>query len=133
MAVEVVKNNEPEDLLQSENPLSDEQRQRLIDIIKLFPNSAIESLGGTSIFCHTIDVGTAEPVKYRFYCLPVCSGNRLNMEFIDGNGEEANSKMRLCLDARKVNEVTKMAAYPLLLIDGIFSRLDKTRFISTVH
>ncbi|XP_070141639.1 uncharacterized protein [Drosophila kikkawai] len=39
-------------------------------------------------------------------------------------------KVRLCLDSRKVNAVTKKDAYPLPQIDGILSRLPKALFIS---
>lgn len=41
-------------------------------------------------------------------------------------------KVRLCLDARKVNSVTVKDAYPLQLIDGILSRLPKARFITSL-
>lgn len=41
-------------------------------------------------------------------------------------------KVRLCLDARKLNSVTVKDAYPLPLIEGIFSRLPKARFISSL-
>lgn len=150
MVEEVVENNEPRDLLKVEHPLSDEQRQRLNDILNQFPNSATEGLGSTNIICHSIDVGTAEPVKQRFYPVSPAVQEQMFSE-IDrmiklGVIQESdsswsspmamvkkpNGKIRLCLDARKVNEVTKKAAYPLPLIDGILSRLDRTRFISTV-
>lgn len=40
------------------------------------------------------------------------------------------NKVRLCLDARKVNNVTKKDAYPLPSIEGIFSRLPKANIIT---
>lgn len=40
------------------------------------------------------------------------------------------NKVRLCLDARRVNAVTKKDAYPLPNIDGIFARLPKANIIS---
>ncbi|XP_059222594.1 uncharacterized protein K02A2.6-like [Stomoxys calcitrans] len=39
-------------------------------------------------------------------------------------------KVRLCLDARKINAVTKKDAYPLPSIEGIFSRLPKANIIT---
>lgn len=41
-------------------------------------------------------------------------------------------KVRLCLDSRKVNEVTQKDAYPLPHIDGILSRLPRAEFISSL-
>ena len=40
------------------------------------------------------------------------------------------NKIRLCLDARKLNLVTKKDAYPLPNIGGIFARLPKANLIS---
>lgn len=39
-------------------------------------------------------------------------------------------KVRLCLDARRINDWTKKDAYPLANIDGIFSRLPKANLIT---
>lgn len=43
-----------------------------------------------------------------------------------------NGKIRLCLDARKLNEVTVKDDYPLPLIEGLLSRLDQTKYISSI-
>lgn len=40
------------------------------------------------------------------------------------------NKVRLCLDARRVNQVTKKDSYPLPNIEGIFTRLPKANIIS---
>lgn len=45
---------------------------------------------------------------------------------------KSNGKVRLCLDARKVNEVTIKDAYPLPIIDGLLSRLSVTNYITTL-
>lgn len=150
MVEELVDDKVPECLSKIEHTLSDEQRRRLVEIINQFPNSATEGLGRTNILCHTIDVGTAEPVKQRFYPVSPAVQQQMYSEIermlklgviqeSDSSWsspmamvKKPNGKIRLCLDARKVNEVTKKAAYPLPLIDGILSRLDRTKFISTV-
>lgn len=41
-------------------------------------------------------------------------------------------KVRLCLDARKINEETAKDAYPLPNIEGIFARLPKANIISKI-
>lgn len=40
------------------------------------------------------------------------------------------NKVKICLDTRKVNAVTKKDAYPLPSIEGIFSRLHKANIIT---
>jgi len=45
---------------------------------------------------------------------------------------KSTGKVRLCLDARELNKVTKKDAYPLPLIEGLLGRLDQTKFISAI-
>ncbi|XP_065356057.1 uncharacterized protein LOC135950441 [Calliphora vicina] len=104
-------------------------------------------LGRTTLITHEIDVGDSKPIKQRFY--PVSPAvEKLMYKEIDrmlelGVIEESTSawsspmrlvvkpnKIRLCLDARKLNNVTKKDAYPLPNIEGIFSRLPKANLIS---
>lgn len=56
------------------------------------------------------------------------------MEFTgdDGNLTKANGKSRLCLDARRINSLTVKDAYPTPLINGILSRLNETKYISSI-
>lgn len=130
-----------------EYPLGMTQRQQLATVIQLFPNFDKEGLGRTSLIKHTIDVGSCTPIKQRFY--PVSPAvEKLMFQEIDrmlalGVIEPSNSpwsspmrmvvkpnKIRLCLDARKVNQVTRKDAYPLPNIEGIFSRLPKANIIT---
>lgn len=41
-------------------------------------------------------------------------------------------QVRMCLDSRKVNELTKKDSYPLPLIDGLLGRLSETKYISSL-
>ncbi|XP_036346299.1 uncharacterized protein K02A2.6-like, partial [Rhagoletis pomonella] len=128
-------------------PLTDSQKQQLEAVKLLFPNFEIQGLGRTGLIQHHIDVGGAKPIKQRYY--PVSPAvEKLMFDEVDrmmklGVIEPSNSawsspmrlvvkpgKVRLCLDARKVNEVTKKDAYPLQSIDGIFSRLPKANIIT---
>lgn len=45
---------------------------------------------------------------------------------------ETQMKVRMCLDARKLNERTRRDAYPLPHQDRILGRLGKSRFLSTI-
>lgn len=136
-----------ESKVNTQYPLTPSQRQQLNAIIDLFPNFEKDGLGRTSLIEHNIDVGSAKPIKQKFY--PVSPAvERLMFQEIDrmlslGVIEESSSpwsspmrlvlkpnKVRLCLDARKVNSLTEKDAYPLPNIDGIFSRLPKANLIS---
>ena len=120
--------------------LTSEQRCQLNAVISLFPSFEKQGLGITSLMEHHIDVGDAKPIKQRFY--PVSPAvEKLMYGEIDrmidlGVIEKSSSawsspmrlvvkpgKVRLCLDARKLNTCTKKDAYPLPSIEGIFARL----------
>lgn len=123
------------------------QHQQLGAIIALFPNCAEQGLGKIDLIYHEIDVGDAKPTKQRFYPVSPAVENLMFKE-IDrmlelGVIEPSNSpwsspmrlvikpnKVRLCLDARKLNAVTKKDAYKLHSIEGIFSRLPLANIIS---
>ncbi|XP_065365361.1 uncharacterized protein LOC135958385 [Calliphora vicina] len=142
------ENNQKSQIIDNyQYPLTPSQQQQLTAIINLFPNFEKNGLGKTSLIKHEIDVGCAKPIKQKFY--PVSPAvERLIFKEIDrmlalGVIEESSSpwsspmrlvlkpnKVRLCLDARKVNFLTKKDAYPLPNIDGIFSRLPKANLIS---
>lgn len=128
-------------------PLNDSQKKQLNAVISLFPNFEKQGLGRTNLIKHEIDVGESKPIKQRFY--PVSPAvEKLIYTEIDrmlslGVIEPSNSpwsspmrmvikpnKVRLCLDARKVNAVTIKDAYPLPSIEGIFARLPKANLIS---
>lgn len=130
-----------------EYPLTPNQEQQLSTIISLFPNFEKQGLGRTSLIEHTIDVGSAKPVKQRFY--PVSPAveklmfqeidRMLELKVIEPSTSPWSSpmrlvvkphKVRLCLDARKLNEFTRKDAYPLPNIEGIFARLPKANIIS---
>lgn len=130
-------------------PLTNMQTQQLETVKTLFPNFDLQGLGRTTLITHKIDIGNASPIKQRFY--PVSPAvEKLMYAEIDrmlrlGVIEESTSawsspmrmvikpgKVRLCLDARKINEVTTKDAYPLPNIDGIFARLPKANIISKI-
>lgn len=129
---------------------SDEQKKELGRVVELFPSGEKEGLGKTSLIKHTINVGNAKPTKQRYYAVSPAVEQKMYSE-VDRMIElgvveksrsawnspvtcvtKANGKTRLCLDARMVNAVTEKDAYPMPLIDSIFSRLNETRYISSI-
>lgn len=130
--------------------LDNEQSRRLKAVIDIFPNSEIEGLGCTDLIEHQIDTGDAKPIKQRYYPISPAVEKQLTGELDRmlslGVIEEAPSspwsspvvvvikpgKVRMCLDSRRLNSVTKKDAYPIPNIDGILSRLPPVHFISKI-
>lgn len=130
--------------------LSPQQQLELDQIIDSFPSFHIQGLGKTNLLEHHIDVGNSSPIKQKYYPVSPAIQDQLNEKIDDmlKNGiiEESNSswsspvvlirkpngKSRLCLDSRKVNQVTKKDAYPLPHIDGLLGRLKNTKYITSL-
>jgi len=134
-----------------QHSLSDSQRKELQGIIDTFPSSENLGLGRTNLIYHSIKTGDAIPVKQRHY--PISRAvekhlfdeldRMLTLDVIEESEDTSwsspvtlvkkpNGKVRLCLDARKVNEVTEKDAFPLPLINGLLSRLENTKYISSI-
>lgn len=142
-----------EEALVAEDPnshkLTVEQAKKLEEIIIKFPSFKQLGLGQTSILNHHIDTGDSLPIKQRHYphspAVQKEIEKALDQMLKDGIIQPSESswnspitavikpgKFRLCLDARKLNSVTKPFAYPLPIINGLLSRLGDTVFISSV-
>jgi hypothetical protein len=141
---------ENEDLSLKKHVLEPEQQKLLQRTIDLFPSFAKEGLGKTSLITHKIKLkpGT-EAIKQRYFPVSPAIQKIMHEEIkkmLDmGVIEECHSpwsspvvlvkkddKFRLCLDSRKLNQVTEKDAFPTPLIDSILSRLPKAKYISAV-
>ncbi|KAH8324061.1 hypothetical protein KR059_006460, partial [Drosophila kikkawai] len=128
-------------------PLTVTEKQQLEAVKELFPNFEKQGLGRTALIKHSIDIGENKPMKQRYY--PVSPAveklmyteidRMLSLGVIEPSQSAWSSpmrlvvkpnKVRLCLDARKLNDATKKDAYPLQSIEGIFARLPKANMIS---
>lgn len=129
--------------------LTDEQKSRLQKVVDKLPSYEKLGLGKTHLLQHTIDTGTSPPVKQRHYpyspavqkILEEAVDTMLKDGIIQHSESGWNSpiapvikpgKVRICLDARKLNSVTAPFAYPLPIIGGLLSRLSDTVYISSV-
>lgn len=130
--------------------LSASQKSKLQSVIEFFPSFEKDGLGMTSLIEHNIDTANAKPIKQRYYPLSpakeklLCGeiDRMLSMDVI----EEAPSspwsspvtlhikpgKVRFCLDARRLNDVTVRDAYPIPIMDGLLSRLPPVYCISKI-
>lgn len=118
--------------------LSESQQLKLDQVKTKFPCFSTLGLGRTNLVEHNIDTGTAEPVKQRHWpyspamqALVYSEVDRmLELDVIEESESPWSSpviivkkpgKVRLCLDSRKVNALTKKMAYPLPHMEGLLS------------
>lgn len=126
------------------------QSKMLNNVICLLPSSQLKGLGKTHLITHVINVNGADPVKQRLYPIsPAVQADiyleldrMLALNVIETSNsswcspvtmvKKSNGKTRICLDARRLNQVTVKDAYPMPLIESLLSRLTCTKFISSI-
>lgn len=141
-----------EDGLRNYEELSPQQKRELDSIKQLFDNINTDKvgLGCTPLIQHVIDTGDARPIKQKYYRL---SPERL--KYLDAEldrmlknkvversyGEwnspltlvpKANGEVRLCLDSRRLNAVSKTDAYPLPYINYIIDNLRDAKYLTSL-
>lgn len=137
--------------VKDDHNLSVDQASALQSVIQTLPFSAEGKLSRTHLMTHTIDTGDAKPLKQRHYSFSPFIQDLVNKE-IDRLLEldviekcstsswsnpvvavkKPNGKIRVCLDARKLNEATIKDAYPQPQINRILSRLVGTKYLSSI-
>lgn len=139
----------PSDTVNSMHTLDHFQQSELKRVIDQFPSFSKLGLGRTTLVSHTIDTGDSLPFKIKHYPLSPPrqqeAYSELDRMLRLGVIEESDSpycspvvlvrkpgKIRLCLDSRKLNTLTKKDAYPLPHINGLLSRLQNTHFITGI-
>lgn len=132
--------------------LTDEQRIKLDEIIKKFPFVPENGqLNCTPLTKHVIDTGESEPIRQKQYVMsPVMLKKAIaEVDRLLSRGiiepvemsewlnpflgvDKPNGLIRLCLDARKLNAVTKKNAYPQQNVNRILSQLSKTKYVTAI-
>lgn len=134
-----------------EHDLSIDQAEQLQAALKVMPFSTEGALSQTHLMTHCIDTGSSPPIKQRHYTVSPYVQTEINKEIdrllaLDVIEECTNSawcnpivavkkpngKVRVCLDARKLNAVTVKDAYPQQQINRILGRLAATKFLSAI-
>lgn len=132
--------------------LSSEQKSQLDDIKLLYDqiNTDIVGLGKTHLIEHVINTGDAVPIKQKYYRLsPVKQAalekevdRMLDVGIVEPSHspwnspvvmvEKPNGDLRLCLDSRKVNSVSKSDAYPLPYVNYILDNLRDAKYLTSL-
>lgn len=136
--------------IRGHSSLSENEKEKLNQIIELFNGVASKSPGHTELISHYIDTGNARPFKMRQYFISPILQKYLYSEIDEmlkqGIIEPSNSpwsspvllvkkkdnSYRMCFDGRKLNQVTVKDSYPLPLIDSILSKLGGAVYISSL-
>lgn len=131
--------------------MSETQAQELQNILKDMPFSKDGILSKTSLITHHIDTGEAKPIKQTQYTISPyvqkdvhaeidrllsigaiypCKSSGWNNPMVAVR--KPSGKIRLCIDARKLNNVTKKDAYPTQQINRILGQLTGTKVLSSI-
>ena len=107
-------------------------------------------LGRTNLVEHSVDTGDSKPIHVRPYRIPHSQRKSLEnqIESMCANGiirpskspysapivlvPKKDGKVRMCIDFRKINEVTKKDVYPLPRIDDMLDALNKSKYFSVL-
>lgn len=134
-----------------EHNLTTEERQKLESIIRLFPCTTDDHLGRTNLLEHGIVLREdAKPRRQPVYkCSPAIQAEMdreieryKKLDAIEECSSEwanplvpvrkANGKLRVCLDSRRINALTKKDSYRMRDMRGIFHRLESAKFFSVI-
>lgn len=137
--------------ISTEHELSSDEYEELLEIVESFKNINGGKLGRTNVISHKIElIQGAKPKKPPQYrCSPhiqrEIDKEVKRMEELDiieeSTSEWCNPLLpvkkstgdwRICLDCRKINEVTKSEAYPFPDMLGILGRIEKSKYFSII-
>jgi transposase InsO family protein len=151
--VETIEANDLKDVnleINKSHKLSELQEKRLAECISKFQVAEPGVIGQTNVFEYKIDTGNSPPIRSKSHPWSPYIEKEINEEVdrmislgviersLSSWGHpivpvrKASGKMRLCLDSRKLNEVTAHDPYPLPHLHRILGRLEKSTYLSTV-
>lgn len=135
----------------TEHALSELEQQELKEIINNLKGTTNGKLGRTNLMSHKINlIEGAQPKKPPQYrCSPQIQKEidreierMKELDVIEESTSEwcnpllpvkkSSGEWRICLDCRRINDVTKNEAYPFPDMLGILGRLEKSKFFSVI-
>lgn len=137
--------------VETEHDLNPQERHELETIVRQFPCTTDNFLGRTTLLQHEIVLREdAKPRRQPVYkCSPSIQAEMdreieryKKLDAIEECSSEwanplvpvrkANGKLRVCLDSRRINALTKKDSYPMRDMRGIFHRLGSARYFSVI-
>lgn len=133
--------------------LSPTQRNQLLSLLLTYADVFAEGphdVGRTDVTTHSIDTGTAPPIKQHPRRIPMAyrqEASNLIKEMVDKGTiqpsqspwsspivlvKKKNGTLRFCVDYRKLNAVTRKDAYPIPRIDDTLDTLAGSQWFSTL-
>ena len=131
-------------------PTVEAQREELTDLVGEFSNVFQAYPGCTNVTEHSIDTGDAAPVRLPPYRLPHAYREQVQQELKNmlqhGIIEPSQSDwaapmvlvkkkdgtLRVCIDYRRLNVVSRADAYPMPRVDDLVDQLGGAKYISTL-
>ena len=126
------------------------ERTELYHFLTEFSDVLQDEPGHTTLTTHNIEVGSARPVKLQLYRLPYAYRSTVQKELQDmlesGIIEPSSSdwaapivlvkkkdgSIRLCVDYRKLNNLSQSDAYPMPRIEDLIDKLGKAKYLTTL-
>ena len=136
--------------VQISDELSTSQRQEAQAVLEEFSDVLSGVPNRTNVAVHSIDTGDSAPIRCGPYKIPQKLEEEVNNEIekmlAHGIIEPSTSpwaspvviipkpdgSIRFCVDYRKLNNVTKMDAYPIPLMDRMLEKVAKAKYITTL-
>lgn len=137
--------------IETEHELTKQERKDLTEVVRLFPCTSDNFLGRTQLLQHEIILREeAKPRRQPVYrCSPSIQAEMdreieryKKLDAIEECSSEwanplvpvrkSNGKLRVCLDSRRINALTKKDSYPMRNMREIFHRLESARFFSVI-
>lgn len=136
--------------MEESHVLSDIQEKQLEVVKSSFLVSSDKIFGRTHLIEHVIDTGDHPPIRQRPYQVSPYVQSQIDVELdrmlkmgvIEPSCspwsspivkvDKKNGKARICLDSRRVNDVTIKESYPIAYINRILGRLKSTKYLSSI-
>ena len=130
--------------------LVDEQWRDLLHLLDEFADVLQDKPGKTTIMEHTIETGTASPMRQHPYRLPHAYRDVVQQKLKEMLAEEIvepstselaapivlvkkkDGSFQFCVDYRALNSVSQVDAYPMPRIDELIDNLGQAQFVTTL-
>jgi hypothetical protein len=130
--------------------LNEEQHLEMENLLRKFWRTLQDIPGCTNLAEHNIDTGDTRPIRQKPYRIPFARREAVKKEKEDmlKNGiikqsespwaspivlvPKPDGSWRMCIDFRKLNNVTKFDNYPIPRMDDILDKLGRARYITTL-